>query len=69
METEMTKYVILEDRCVQTGECVLLAPGLFGRDDDGVVVTLKDRVEGVEEQAALQNAVNACPALAIVLSE
>jgi len=64
----MSKYEIVEDRCVQTGECVLLAPGLFGKDDDGVVVTLKDRAEGTEEEAALRNAANACPALAIVLS-
>ncbi|SFU01332.1 4Fe-4S single cluster domain-containing protein [Geodermatophilus amargosae] len=65
----MAKYEILEDRCVQTANCVEIAPSLFGFDDDGVVTTLKDSSEGPDEQEALNNAVRGCPALAIVHDE
>jgi ferredoxin len=62
----MTKYEILPERCVQTGNCVEIAPSLFAMDDDGVV-TSKDSAEGPDEQHALKDAADACPALAIKL--
>ncbi len=65
----MAKYEILPERCVQTANCVEVAPSLFGFDDDGVVSTLKDAPEGTDEQEALKKAVRDCPALAIVRGE
>ena len=64
----MTKYEILPERCVQTGNCVEIAPSLFAVDDDGTVTT-KDSAEGADEQTALNDAARACPALAIMLHE
>lgn len=64
----MTKYEILPERCVQTANCVEIAPSLFTVDDDGVV-TSKDRAQGADEQKALKEAAHACPALAILLHE
>jgi len=65
----MAKYEILPERCVQTANCVDVAPTLFGLDDDGVVSTLKDGPEGTDEQEALKEATLGCPALAIVYHE
>jgi ferredoxin len=64
----MTKYEILSERCVQTGNCVEIAPELFTVDDEGVVTT-KDAAQGADEQAAVREAARACPALAIKLGE
>ena len=64
----MTKYEILSERCVQTGNCVEIAPSLFGIGDEGTV-TLKGSTEGRDEQEALKDAADACPALAIVYDE
>jgi ferredoxin len=64
----MTRYEILEERCVQTGNCVEIAPTLFAFGDEGTVTT-KASAEGAEEQEALKGAEHACPALAIMLHE
>ena len=65
----MGKYEILEERCVQTANCVEVAPSLFGFDDDDVVSPLKDGPEGTDEQELLKHAVRTCPALAIKYDE
>ena len=62
----MTQYEIDPERCVQTGNCVEIAPTLFTTDDDGVVTT-KDSAQGPDEEKMLQDAAAACPALAIML--
>jgi ferredoxin len=64
----MTKYEILSERCVQTGNCVEIAPELFTVGDEGVV-TSKDDAQGADEQAAVREAAANCPALAIKLGE
>ena len=54
-----------QDKCVGSGQCVLLAPDVFDqRDEDGVVVLLNatppaEVADGVESAAA------SCPAQAI----
>lgn len=63
------KIQVDEDKCVAGGQCVLAAPELFDqRDDDGIVILLKDEpspdeVEGAREAAQI------CPAAAIFLRE
>lgn len=64
----MTKYEILTDRCVQTGNCLEIAPALFVEGDEEIETT-KESVQSADEQEAVQRAARACPALAIVLSE
>lgn len=68
----MTGYEILEERCVQAGNCMETAPTLFGfkdDDDDDLVATLKAAPEGTEEREALARAARGCPALAIAVHD
>ncbi|RXS84116.1 ferredoxin [Streptomyces sp. TM32] len=52
------------ERCVASGQCVLVAPTVFDQDDDGVVVLLKEQ-PGETEREAVQQSVQLCPAAAI----
>jgi ferredoxin len=58
-----------QDRCCSSGQCVLVAPGVFDqRDEDGVVVLRIERppaelAEEVREAEAL------CPGAAIAVEE
>jgi ferredoxin len=68
-ETTMTQREVLlgEDKCVASGQCVLVAPEVFDqRDEDGVAVVLQpapadDLLDGVREAVAI------CPAAALRL--
>ncbi|MEU6326357.1 MULTISPECIES: ferredoxin [Streptomyces] len=53
------------ERCVASGQCVLVAPTLFDQDDDGVVVLLKEQPDEAERGAA-QESIQLCPAAAIM---
>jgi ferredoxin len=58
-----------QDRCVGSGQCVLLAPDVFDqRDEDGVVVVLQDSPPA-ELHDDVRQAARVCPALAIQLDE
>jgi ferredoxin len=69
MEISMTRYEFRQESCINSGNCVEIAPSLFTMDDDGVVSALKDSAEGADEQDALQDAADSCPVRAIVLDE
>jgi ferredoxin len=62
-------HISLEkDKCITSGQCVLLAPEVFDQDDDGLVLLLTDSPrpelhEAVREAAAL------CPAQLIHLAD
>lgn len=58
------RLVTEPERCVASGQCVLLAPQVFDQDDDGIVVLLKDN-PGDDEQAAVGESIRVCPASAI----
>ncbi|MEU3985414.1 ferredoxin [Streptomyces sp. NPDC026672] len=63
------KITVDQERCVASGQCVLVAPDLFDqRDEDGVVVLLADRPERARLPEARQ-AADLCPALAIAVDE
>jgi ferredoxin len=63
------KIVVDEDKCCSGGQCVLAAPDVFDqRDSDGVVVVL-DATPGPEHRAAVEEAVQICPAAAITVIE
>lgn len=58
-----------EDKCCSGGQCVLAAPDVFDqRDSDGVVIVLDAR-PGPEQRAAVEEAVQICPAAAITVAE
>ncbi|WP_432003434.1 ferredoxin [Streptomyces sioyaensis] len=55
------------ERCVASGQCVLVAPTVFDQDDEGIVVLLKDQPDDIEHQA-VQESVHLCPAAAIAVA-
>ncbi|WP_433211229.1 ferredoxin [Microtetraspora malaysiensis] len=62
------KVTVDQDACTGSGQCVLIAPGVFDqRDSDGIVVVLHDSPEpGLQED--VRAAARICPALAIQLT-
>jgi ferredoxin len=56
------KITVDQDKCVASGQCVLVAPEVFDqRDEDGIVVLLQEQTQaGTAREAA-----RICPALAI----
>ena len=63
------KVTVDQDKCIASGQCVLLAPEVFDqRDEDGVVVLLNSNpppeLDDVVEEAA-----QVCPSLAITVED
>jgi len=58
------RLVTEPDRCVASGQCVVIAPQVFDQDDDGMVMLIKETPdEG--ERAAVEESIRVCPAAAI----
>ena len=56
-------------KCVASGQCVLIAPGVFDqRDEDGMVVLLDDSPGPALHEAVRESAM-VCPAAAIRVAE
>jgi ferredoxin len=56
-----------ESKCQGHGRCVLIAPGVFDVDDDGLgIVTVTEVPDGLE--ASVHNAVASCPESAITVT-
>ena len=53
-------------KCICSGMCTTIAPGVFRLDDDGKLVVLR-RNPFVDEIAAVKDAVACCPVEAISL--
>ncbi|MER7179136.1 ferredoxin [Streptomyces hyaluromycini] len=63
------KVAVDQDRCVGSGQYVLMAPDVFDqRDEDGIVVLL-DEFPPTELHDDVRQAARVCPALAIELDE
>jgi ferredoxin len=59
------KVIVDQDRCIGSGQCVLLAPEVFDqRDEDGIVV-LQDANPPAELDDDVSEAAQVCPGLAI----
>jgi ferredoxin len=58
-----------QDRCIGSGQCVMAASDVFDqREDDGIVIVL-DPAPSAERQAAVREAVAACPSGALTVRE
>ncbi|MFE9422024.1 ferredoxin [Kitasatospora sp. NPDC006697] len=65
----MAHLSIDADRCVGSGQCVVLAPEVFGEDEDGFGTVLPRQAAGALEDPMTREAVRSCPNQAILLSE
>lgn len=58
-----------QDKCIGSGQCVLLAPEVFDqRDEDGIVV-LRDPNPPAALHGDVREAAEVCPSLAITVEE
>ena len=64
----MTKVAVLTDRCIGSGNCVIVASEAFDMDDDGHVVALVHEVED-DARDLVKQAAQVCPVQAILLGE
>jgi ferredoxin len=62
------KVTVEADKCVASGQCVLLAPGVFDQDDDGIIVLLTD-TPADDDRQLVRDAVRVCPAAVITARE
>lgn len=63
------KVVVDEHRCVGAGQCVWVAPAVFGqRAADGIVELLEPN-PGPDEVPAVREAADLCPSRAIRIEE
>lgn len=62
------KIKTIRSNCIASGNCTLIAPELFGQDDEGVVVARVTRLSAAQ-LADAQSAAAACPVAAIELED
>ncbi len=62
------RVLVDEIKCCGAGQCVLVAPKVFDQRDDGIVILLNEAPRK-ELYAAVREAANVCPGLAITLEE
>lgn len=63
------KVEVDADKCIASGQCVLIADAVFDQsDEDGIVVLRTDEVPPGEE-ASVRSAEQICPARAIRMAE
>jgi ferredoxin len=62
------KIKTFPEQCISSGNCVLVAPKLFGQDEKGVVVVRIPEPDPAD-YAAAREAAASCPVIAIVTEE
>lgn len=63
------KIRIDKEKCYMSGECYYNHPELFKMDDEGYPVVLVDEITGEEAVRHAKEAIEVCPAVAIILEE
>jgi len=63
-----TKIKTIPSRCIASGNCRIVAPNLFGQDEEGVVVARVTRLDA-GQLADARRAAAACPVAAIELED
>jgi ferredoxin len=61
---EPMRVLIDKEKCVASGQCVLIAPEVFAQDEDSLVVVLQEQPPP-ELHDKVRAAVRACPSAAI----
>jgi ferredoxin len=59
------RLLVEREKCVASGQCVMLAPQVFDQDEGGIVTTLVDTAH--ETSGGVADAILVCPAAAIKL--
>ncbi|WP_419840982.1 ferredoxin [Candidatus Poriferisodalis sp.] len=62
------KITIDVDKCIGSGSCEMIAPGVFEVGDDGLVNLLDDR-PGAEHHGAVRTAAASCPTQVIAVDD
>jgi ferredoxin len=60
------KIIVDRTRCTGIGICESIAADYFEVGDDGALILLKEDVDG-DDAAAVEEAVQSCPAMALLL--
>ena len=66
-EANGLKITVDKDLCIGAGSCELLAPDVFGIDDNNIAF-IKDGFESTDEETIKQAAMS-CPVLAILIEK
>jgi ferredoxin len=53
------------EKCIASGQCVLIAESVFDQDEDDGTVVLRTQDVRPEDEEAVRNAARICPARAI----
>ncbi len=61
------KVEIERERCISSGNCVLVSPNVFDQDDHAIVRLHTDTVDE-PDVASVEEAVEGCPAAAISIT-
>jgi ferredoxin len=64
----MAKVRVIPELCISSGNCVDVAADVFDMDDDGLVFTHVEDVDG-ELRDQVERAANLCPVQAILLED
>lgn len=59
------RVVIDRNKCVGGGNCVLAAPAVFSQDEEDGLVIILDANPAADQRAAVEMAVELCPAKVI----
>lgn len=63
------KVTVDQDKCIASGQCVLLAPEVFDQRDEDGIVALRDTAPPSDLDDVVEEAAHVCPSLAITIEK